>query len=147
MSYNKEEIKITKKEKNDSESLIKNIIYFSYKNIDYMYYKTEINKYKHYEINIYILKDEWKGKPIYSEYGSENDDCELLIERNYSQMDDDFCNKLKNLQLISENYKNGQEKFYDKLDYYYDYFKNEENVQMDLKLIIIKLKQIKTMQK
>lgn len=39
MSYNKEEIKITKKEKNDSESLIKNIIYFSYKNIDYMYYK------------------------------------------------------------------------------------------------------------
>lgn len=39
MSYNKEEIKITKKEKNDSESLIKNIIYFSYNNIDYMYYK------------------------------------------------------------------------------------------------------------
>ena len=127
MSYNKEEIKITKKEKNDSESLIKDIIYFSYKNIDYMYYKTEINEYKHYEINIYILKDEWKGKPIYSEYGSENDDCELLIERNYSKMDDDFCNKLMNLQLISENYKNGQEKFYDKLDYYYDYFKNKEN--------------------
>lgn len=127
MSYNKEEIKITKKEKNDSESLIKNIIYFSYKNIDYMYYKTEINKYKHYEINIYILKDEWKGKPIYSEYGSENNDCELLIERNYSQMDDDFCNKLTNLQLISENYKIGQEKFYNKLDYYYDYFRNEKN--------------------
>lgn len=127
MSYNKEEIKITKKEKNDSESLIKNIIYFSYKNINYMYYKTEINEYKHYEINIYILKDEWKGKSIYSEYGSENDDCELLIEINYSQMDDDFCNKLTNLQLISKNYKTGQEKFYDKLDYYYDYFRNEEN--------------------
>jgi hypothetical protein len=127
MSYNKEEIKITKKEKNDSESLIKNIIYFSYKNIDYMYYKTTINKYKDYEINIYILKDEWKGKPIYSEYGSENDDCELLIERNYSQIDDDFCNELTNLQLISENYKIGQEKFYDKLDYYYDYFRNEKN--------------------
>lgn len=127
MSYNKEEIKITKKEKNDSESLIKNIIYFSYNNINYMYYKTEINEYKHYEINIYILKDEWKGKPIYSEYGSENDDCELLIERNYSQMDDDFCNKLTSLQLISENYKIGQEKFYDKLDYYYDYFRNEKN--------------------
>lgn len=127
MSYNKEEIKITKKEKNDSESLIKNIIYFSYKNIDYMYYKTEINEYKHYEINIYILKDEWKGKPIYSEYGSKNDDCELLIERNYLQMDDDFCNELTNLQLISKNYKIGQEKFYDKLDYYYDYFRNEKN--------------------
>lgn len=127
MSYNKEEIKITKKEKNDSKSLIKNIIYFSYKNIDYMYYKTIINEYKDYEVNIYILKDEWKGKPIYSEYGSENNDCELLIEINYSQMDDDFCNKLTNLQLISENYKNGQEKFYDKLDYYYDYFKNKEN--------------------
>ena len=92
-----------------------------------MYYKTEINEYKHYEINIYILKDEWKGKPIYSEYGSENNDCELLIERNYSQMDDDFCNKLTNLQLISENYKIGQEKFYNKLDYYYDYFKNQKN--------------------
>ena len=127
MSYNKEEIKITKKEKNDSESLVKDIIYFSYNNINYMYYKTEINEYKHYEINIYILKDEWKGKPIYSEYGSENNDCELLIERNYSQMDDDFCNKLTNLQLISENYKIGQEKFYDKLDYYYDYFKNQKN--------------------
>lgn len=127
MSYNKEEIKITKKEKNDSESLIKNIIYFSYNNIDYMYYKKKINEYKHYEIDIYILEDEWKGKPIYSEYGSENDDCELLIERNYSKMDDDFCNKLTNLQLISENYKIGQEKFYDKLDYYYDYFKNKEN--------------------
>lgn len=73
------------------------------------------------------MKDEWKGKPIYSEYGSENNDCESLIEINYSQMNDDFCNKLKNLQLISENYKNGQKKFYDKLDYYYDYFKNEEN--------------------
>lgn len=92
-----------------------------------MYYKTEINEYKHYEINIYILKDEWKGKPIYSEYGSENDDCELLIERNYSQIDDDFCNELTNLQLISENYKIGQEKFYDKLDYYYDYFRNKKN--------------------
>ena len=128
MSYNKEEIKITKKEKNDSESLIKDIIYFSYKNIDYMYYKTEINEYKHYEINIYILKDEWNGKPIYSEYGSENDDCELLIERNYSQMDDDFCNKLTNLQLISKNYKNWQEKFYDKREYYYNHFKNTKNV-------------------
>lgn len=127
MSYNQEEIKITKKENNDSKSLIKNIIYFSYNNIDYMYYKMTINEYKHYEINIYILKDEWKGKPIYSEYGSENDDCELLIERNYSQMNDDFCNKLTNLQLISENYKIGQEKFYNKLDYYYDYFKNEKN--------------------
>jgi len=127
MSYNKEEIKITKKEKNDSESLIKDIIYFSYNNINYMYYKTEINEYKHYEINIYILKDEWKGKPIYSEYGSKNNDCELLIERNYSQMNDDFCNKLTNLQLISKNYKIGQEKFYDKLEYYYDYFRNEKN--------------------
>ena len=56
-----------------------------------MYYKKKINEYKHYEIDIYILKDEWKGKPIYSEYGSKNNDCELLIERNYSQMNDDFC--------------------------------------------------------
>lgn len=127
MSDNSKEIKITKKEKNDSESLIKNIIYFSYKNINYMYYKTIINEYKHYEIDIYILEDEWKGKPIYSEYGSENNDCELLIERNYSQMNDDFCNKLTNLQLISKNYKIGQEKFYNKLDYYYDYFRNEKN--------------------
>lgn len=127
MSYNKEEIKITKKEKEDSKNLVKDIVYFSYNNIDYMYYKKKINEYKHYEIDIYILKDEWKGKPIYSEYGSENDDCELLIERNYSKMDDDFCNKLTNLQLISENYKIGQEKFYDKLDYYYDYFRNEKN--------------------
>ena len=89
--------------------------------------RKKINEYKHYEIDIYILKDEWKGKPIYSEYGSENDDCELLIERNYSQMDDDFCNKLTNLQLISKNYKIGQEKLYDKLEYYYDYFRNEKN--------------------
>lgn len=42
-------------------------------------------------------------------------------------MDDDFCNELTNLQLISKNYKIGQEKFYDKLDYYYDYFRNEKN--------------------
>lgn len=127
MSDNCKEIKITKKEKEDSKNLVKDTVYFSYNNIDYMYYKKKINEYKHYEIDIYILKDEWKGKPIYSEYGSENNDCELLIERNYSKMDDDFCNKLMNLQLISENYKNGQEKFYDKLDYYYDYFKNKEN--------------------
>lgn len=128
MSYNKEEIKITKKEKEDSKNLVKDIIYFSYNNIDYMYYKKKINEYKHYEIDIYVLKDEWQGKPIYSEYGSENDDCELLIERNYSQMDDDFCNKLTNLQLISKNYKNWQEKFYDKREYYYNHFKNTKNV-------------------
>lgn len=127
MSDNSKEIKITKKEKEDSKNLVKDIVYFSYNNIDYMYYKKKINEYKHYEIDIYILKDEWKGKPIYSEYGSENNDCELLIERNYSQMEDDFCNELTNLQLISKNYKIGQEKFYNKLDYYYDYFRNEKN--------------------
>lgn len=127
MFYDQEEIKITQKKEDNSSNYIKNIIYFSYNGVDYMYYKTKIKEYKHYVINIYILKDEWKGKPIYSEYGSENNDCESLIEINYSQMNDDFCNKLKNLQLISENYKNGQKKFYDKLDYYYDYFKNEEN--------------------
>ena len=127
MSDNSKEIKITKKEKEDSKNLVKDTVYFSYNNIDYMYYKKKINEYKHYEIDIYILKDEWKGKPIYSEYGSENNDCELLIERNYSQMNDDFCNKLTNLQLISKNYKIGQEKFYNKLDYYYDYFRNEKN--------------------
>lgn len=30
MSYNKEEIKITKKEKEDSKNLVKDIVYFSY---------------------------------------------------------------------------------------------------------------------
>ena len=39
MSDNSKEIKITKKEKEDSKNLVKDIVYFSYNNIDYMYYK------------------------------------------------------------------------------------------------------------
>lgn len=125
MSYNKEEIKITKKEKNDSESLIKNIIYFSYKNIDYMYYKTIINEYKDYEVNIYILKDEWKGKPIYSE---QNDGKNICVNRNYIIVNDDFYKQLQKQKMISSKYKISKNRIINKLEYFYENFKDIDNV-------------------
>lgn len=58
MSDNSKEIKITKKEKEDSKNLVKDIVYFSYNNIDYMYYKKK-NKWIQTLWDWYLYIERW----------------------------------------------------------------------------------------
>ena len=111
---NKKEIKINNHIKK---------IYFTYNEHEYLYIKESENDY--YSINIFIENDGLSKSPIYTE---QKDGKDIIVERNYFLVRDDFYKQLQNQKLISKKYKITKDRIINKLEYYYENFKDIDNV-------------------
>lgn len=111
---NKKEIKINNNIKK---------IYFTYNEHEYLYIKESEND--SYLINIFIENDGLSKSPIYTE---QKDGKDIIVERNYFLIGDDFYKQLQNQKLISNKYKISKNRIVNKLEYFYENFKDIDNV-------------------
>lgn len=98
-------------------------IYFTYNEHEYLYIKESENDY--YSINIFIENDGLSKSPIYTE---QKDGKDIIVERNYFLIGDDFYKQLQNQKLISNKYKISKNRIVNKLEYFYENFKDIDNV-------------------
>lgn len=98
-------------------------IYFTYDRHKYLYAKESNNN--SYLINIFEENDILLKYPIYSE---QNDGKNIIVERNYFLIDDDFYKQLQKQKMISNKYKISKNRIVNKLEYFYEKFKDIENV-------------------
>ena len=111
---NKKEIKINNNIKK---------IYFTYNEHEYLYVKEFDNDY--YLINIFIENNGLFKSSIYTE---QKDGKDIIVERNYFLVRDDFYKQLQNQNLISKKYKITKDRIVNKLEYFYENFKDTDNV-------------------
>lgn len=111
---NKKEIKINNNIKK---------IYFTYDKHKYLYIKESDND--SYSINIFIENDGLFKSSIYTE---QKDGKDIVVERNYFLVRDDFYKQLQNQKLISKKYKITKDRIVNKLEYFYENFKDIDNV-------------------
>lgn len=123
-------IKIIKNEKIDNDSYIQEDIIFKYNKRLYSYISL---KYKNgpyldsYQMEIKSIPD---YELIYFEYNDENN--KIIKERNYKYFDEFFFKELQKCKLINRQYKFTEIGIINKLEYYEEKFKNEENVDIFL---------------
>ena len=98
-------------------------LYFTYNEHEYLYIKESEND--SYLINIFIENDGLFKSSIYTE---QNDGKNIYVNRNYIIVNDDFYKQLQNQKLISKKYKITKDRIVNKLEYFYENFKNIENV-------------------
>lgn len=98
-------------------------IHFTYDKSKYLYVKEYDNK--HYIINIFEENDFLCKHSIYSE---QNNGKNIYVNRNYVIVNDNFYKQLQNQKLISKKYKITKDRIVNKLEYFYENFKNIENV-------------------
>lgn len=115
-------IKINNKKEIKFNNNIKKI-YFTYDEHKYLYVKESENDY--YSINIFIENDGLFKSSIYTE---QKDGKDIVVERNYFLVRDDFYKQLQNQKLISEKYKITKDRIVNKLEYFYENFKDTDNV-------------------
>lgn len=111
---NKKEIKINNNIKK---------IYFTYDKHKYLYVKESEDDY--YSINIFIEHDGLFKSLIYTE---QKDGKDILVERNYFLVRDDFYKQLQKQKMISKKYKITKDRIVNKLEYFYENFKDTDNV-------------------
>lgn len=111
---NKKEIKINNNIKK---------IYFTYDKHKYLYVKESEDDY--YSINIFIEHDGLFKSSIYTE---QKDGKDILVERNYFLVRDDFYKQLQKQKMISKKYKITKDRIVNKLEYFYENFKDTDNV-------------------
>lgn len=114
MSYNKKVIKINNNIKK---------IYFTYNKAKYLYVKESDND--SYLINIFEGNDGLFKSSIYTE---QKDGKNIYVNRNYVIVNDDFYKQLQKQKMISNKYKISKNRIVNKLEYFYENFKNIENV-------------------
>lgn len=123
-------IKIIKHEKIDNDSYLQEDIIFKYNKRLYSYISL---KYKNghyldsYQMEIKSIPD---YELIYFEYNDENN--EIIKERNYKYFDELFFKELQKCKLINKQYNFAEIGIINKLEYYEEKFKNEENVNIFL---------------
>ena len=98
-------------------------IYFTYDKHKYLYIKESDND--SYLINIFIEHDGLFKSSIYTE---QKDGKDILVERNYFLVRDDFYKQLQNKKLISKKYKITKDRIVNKLEDFYENFKDIDNV-------------------
>ena len=98
-------------------------IYFTYDKHKYLYVKESENN--SYLINIFIENDGLFKSSIYTE---QKNGKEIIVERNYFLVRDDFYKQLQNQKLISKKYKITKDRIVNKLEYFYENFKDIDNV-------------------
>lgn len=98
-------------------------IYFTYDKHKYLYIKESDND--SYLINIFIENDGLFKSSIYTE---QKDGKDIVVERNYFLVRDDFYKQLQNQKLISKKYKITKDRIVNKLEYFYENFKDTDNV-------------------
>ena len=98
-------------------------IYFTYNEHEYLYIKESEND--SYLINIFIENDGLFKSSIYTE---QKDGKDIIVERNYFLVRDDFYKQLQNQKLISNKYKISKNRIVNKLEYFYENFKDTDNV-------------------
>lgn len=94
-------------------------IYFTYNEHEYLYIKESKNDY--YSINIFIENDGLSKSPIYTE---QKDGKNIIVERNYFLVNDDFYKQLQKQKMISSKYKISKNRIINKLEYFYENFKD-----------------------
>ena len=113
---NKKEIKINNNIKK---------IYFTYNKSKYLYVKEFDND--SYLINIFIENDDLFKSSIYTE---QKDGKDIYVNRNYVIVNDDFYKQLQKQKMISNKYKIKKNRIVNKLEYFYENFKDIENVSI-----------------
>ena len=98
-------------------------IYFTYNEHEYLYIKESEND--SYLINIFIENDGLFKSPIYTE---QKDGKDIVVERNYFLVRDDFYKQLQKQKMISNKYKINKNRIINKLEYFYENFKDIDNV-------------------
>lgn len=98
-------------------------IYFTYNEHEYLYIKESEND--SYLINIFIENDGLFKSSIYTE---QKDGKDIIVERNYFLVRDDFYKQLQNQKLISNKYKISKNRIVNKLEDFYENFKDIDNV-------------------
>ena len=130
-------IKIIKHEKIDNNQYIQEEIVFKYQKILYSYISLNYKNGPYldsYQMEIKSLPD---YEFIYFEYNDENN--KIIKERNYKCFDELFFKELQKCKLINKQYNFTEIGIINKLEYYEEKFKNEENV--DIFLYASKIKQ------
>ena len=123
-------IKIIKHEKIDNNLYTQEEIVFKYQKILYSYISLNYKNGPYldsYQMEIKSLPD---YEFIYFEYNDENN--KIIKERNYKCFDELFFKELQKCKLINKKYKFTEIGIINKLEYYEEKFKNEENVNIFL---------------
>lgn len=120
MFFMKQKIK-NKKEIKFNNNIKK--IYFTYNEHEYLYIKESEND--SYLINIFIENDGLFKSSIYTEQKDEKD---IIVERNYFLVRDDFYKQLQKQKMISNKYKISKNRIVNKLEYFYENFTDTDNV-------------------
>lgn len=98
-------------------------IYFTYDEHEYLYVKESDND--SYLINIFIENDGLFKSSVYTE---QKDGKDIIVERNYFLVRENFYKQLQNQKLISKKYKITKDRIVNKLEYFYENFKDTDNV-------------------
>lgn len=98
-------------------------IYFTYNEHEYLYIKESEND--SYLINIFIENDGLFKSSIYTE---QKDGKDIIVERNYFLVRDDFYKQLQRQKMISNKYKISKNRIVNKLEYFYENFTDTDNV-------------------
>lgn len=123
-------IKIIKHEEIDNNLYTQEEIVFKYQKILYSYISLNYKNGPYldsYQMEIKSLPD---YEFIYFEYNDENN--KIIKERNYKCFDELFFKELQKSKLINQQYNFTEIGIINKLEYYEEKFKNEENVDIFL---------------
>ena len=123
-------IKIIKHEKIDNNQYIQEEIVFKYQKRLYSYISLNYKNGPYldsYQMEIKSLPD---YEFIYFEYNDENN--KIIKERNYKYFDELFFKELQKSKLINQQYNFTEIGIINKLEYYEEKFKNEENIDIFL---------------